>query len=81
MPKSKNSEECIEFPVNLKMSEAACVELRSQKAELVEALNRGQLTEQILGIVHLLDHIQDTMVDGGHFPEEIVFNTKEDTDE
>ena len=62
-----------EFKVGIKMNAESCLRLRLQKQDLIEALSKSPVFPELEGILHLLDHIQDRMVDDGHFPEEIVF--------
>ena len=71
--KLKIDNEMKNFQIDLKMNAESCIRLRAQKQALVEALSKNLVDQELEGIVHLLDHIQDQMVDDGHFPEEIVF--------
>lgn len=47
--------------------------LADQKRELLQLLDDGKATEQMHGLVHLIDHIQDKCVDECGIPQKIVF--------
>lgn len=55
--------------------------LADQKRELLELLDSGKASDQIHGLVHLIDHIQDQCVDACGIPQQIVFPYMEDADE
>lgn len=59
--------------MNFKMDKASLKQLSEQKHELVQAIADGKLTDQMHGIVHLIDSFQDQVVSGGYFSEGIVF--------
>lgn len=62
-----------EVSIILQMNVESCELLKAQKKELIEAIGKGLLTDQMNGLVHLIDSIQDQMVDDGHFPEDVIF--------
>jgi len=53
--------------------------LADQKQELLKLIADGKASAKMMGLVHLIDHIQDKCVDECHVPEKIVFpNLTED---
>lgn len=67
--------------VMIEMSEESCLLLAQQKLELLNAVDEGVLSQKIDGIIYMIDHIQDTMVDEKHFPKKVVFPFMESDDE
>ena len=53
--------------------------LRKQKLELLSITSNGAHSN-LMGIVHLLDDIQDQVVKDGHFTEEEVFGNLSESD-
>lgn len=62
-----------DIQITIKMDEESCKLLSEQKQTLVKSINDGKLNDDMYGIVHVIDSIQDQLVDNNHFPEEIVF--------
>lgn len=50
--------------------------LKKQKEELLKVLENTN-NENLDGLIHLIDHIQDTAVDVLGYPEDAVFNLTE----
>ncbi len=61
------------FDVEMEMSDDGFKQLTEQKMELLHLLDTGEATEQINGVVHLIDHIQDTAVDVAEIDKDVVF--------
>lgn len=59
--------------ITLEMNEKGYKQLAEQKLELLKALDKGTLSDQVNGIIHLIDAIQDQTVGRGFFSEKIVF--------
>ena len=55
--------------------------LAEQKRELMQLLDKGVASEQMEGLVNLIDHIQDQCVDVNGVSENIVFPFKGESDE
>lgn len=55
----KRSKELKSINITLNMSESSFKDLADQKEELVNKLLEGVLSIQVIGIVHLIDFIQD----------------------
>jgi len=62
-----------DFPVMMHMTDEGFEELRQQKADILSLLDKGLADDRLNGIVHLIDHIQDTAVDHERITEEVVF--------
>jgi hypothetical protein len=62
----------VEIP--MQFDAEALKNLRAQKSELVNAIYAGTLSEEVNGIVHLIDHIQDYLADNHIFHENEVFD-------
>jgi len=54
--------------------------LADQKEELLLLINKGKASEQMNGLVHLIDHIQDQCVDACGIPQKVVFPYMEEDD-
>lgn len=59
--------------VPIKMDEEHLKLLQKQKQEIIEGISKGTLSDDQHGVVHLIDHIQDTIIQSGTFPESKVF--------
>jgi len=77
------STELVEQNIPIRMSEQAWYDLAHQKLSLLEARNDSASTvlgqedcDNIDGIVHLIDHMQDYAVKELGIPEDVVFNIK-----
>jgi len=55
--------------------------LADQKKELLQLIDEGKASEQMNGLVNLIDYIQDQCVDACGIPQKIVFPYMEDADE
>jgi len=62
------------YPVQIENMDADAFKmLAEQKQELLQLLSAGTASDRINGVVHLIDHIQDTAVDQCELPEDLVF--------
>lgn len=62
----------VEIP--MQFDAEALKNLRAQKNELIRARSNGTLSENVDGILHLIDHIQDYLADNQIFDENVVFD-------
>lgn len=65
-----------DIPVTLRMSEQAFFDLAVQKQTLTKLIDDSkslQETEQLVGLRHLIDHIQDEAVGRYGYQEEVIF--------
>jgi len=60
--------------IPMQFDEEALKNLREQKNELIRARNNDALSENVEGIIHMIDHIQDYLADNKIFPENVVFD-------
>lgn len=72
--KSEDLDPVKEVSITIQINQGHASLLRHQKQDLVDALSKNLLPDRAHGIVSLLDAIQDQLVDGGHFPEDVVFD-------
>jgi len=76
--KSEDLDPLKEVQLSIQMNQGACETLKAQKKELVEAIGKGLLSDRMNGLVHVIDSIQDQMLNGKYFPEDVIFpSTKE----
>lgn len=85
--RDKLSTDLVEFDLTIKMSDRAIYDLSVQKQALLRAIENADEdlfpdeSDKLTGILHLIDHIQDHLVDKNRVDEEIVFPLVEESED